>query len=161
MAKGNIILHPEKGVNPFLTICKRCGQDAPDLILVGNKQYKDICRNCGAVYYGGRDRPHTGKCNFCDDPYPVFDREPIKDGEKIPIGLCRECQEEEERFAKIVSEGGIYFRCKDCKSTGVIRKNEYTDAVRQMMGKEYTVEPYLPCGVELDARDCLRCSGDA
>ena len=40
-------LDKEKGVNPVLTFCPRCGGDAPELILMGNKGYYQDCPNCG------------------------------------------------------------------------------------------------------------------
>ena len=41
---SRIILHPEKGINPRLTVCTVCGEDAEELILVGipDKVYEQL-----------------------------------------------------------------------------------------------------------------------
>jgi hypothetical protein len=34
---------------------------------------------------------------------------------------CAKCKEELELWAKLVSEGGVYFKCSQCTATGVIK----------------------------------------
>jgi len=154
----SILLDPEKGVNPFLTYCTRCGGDGPDLILVGRKQYKDVCDNCGGVYLGGRDRkvgdrPYQGgQCQFCKE-YTSFTRSKIEEGEKLPGGLCKNCEDEIEEHKKVVAAGGIYFKCSECNAQGVIKANEFTAIVRAQHG----LENGEPCGIEFNHTDTPKC----
>jgi hypothetical protein len=58
---------------------------------------------------------------------------------------CKKCEEEIETHHKLVEEGGVYWRCSDCASEGVIRPEaELAKAVREKHG----IDPPEPCGVE-------------
>lgn len=151
----SLYLHETKGLNPKLTTCPRCGGDGPDLILLGARDYKDICQLCGAVYIGGADpkMKHRGcvfkrldaqskevKCGGTS-----FSREPIEEHEKLPGGLCYACEEEIKQHREIVAAGGIHWRCVDCKSEGVIKaESECAKEVRAHM----KIEPPDPVGLE-------------
>ena len=57
-------LHKEKGLNPRLTFCPRCGGDGPDLMLVGAEDGKYECGRCHLVSYGRQPRGHCPKCKL-------------------------------------------------------------------------------------------------
>jgi len=39
---GSIRLHPEKGVNPRLGCCMRCGKDVNGLVLIGTREMVNL-----------------------------------------------------------------------------------------------------------------------
>jgi len=165
-----IYLDKEKGVNPRLTSCRRCGE-AVGVALMGNKGYKEICQACGMVYYGGRDvgvRSCVAKrLNEHDKEVAcggtLFNREPLEDMESIPCELCDTCAKEIEEHRKVVEEGGIYWQCSDCRASGVIKSNSpICAAVRKQTG----IEPPGPVGVEFQKEpvgglSCPACGPDA
>jgi hypothetical protein len=148
---SSITLHPEKGVNPFLTFCPRCGGEGRDLILVGRRDYVDECQGCGMKHFGGADKK---TCQGCGRHQ--FNRRKIADGEKLPGGLCLECETEVAEHKAVVAAGGVYFQCADCGVQGVIKANEFTADVR----KHHGLTDGEPCGVEFTADDCPKCGHD-
>jgi len=151
----SIRLHKEKGVNPKLTVCRRCGGKADELMLIGAMDYKDICRECGTVHYGGAFNLRTGRkrCQNCDSV--GFDREPIGEYEKIPASEpCSKCKEELAQHKVEVDKGGIYFKCKDCNRSGVV-KADHPLAVD--VRKHTKIEAPNPVGIEFDKGNCPVC----
>lgn len=149
---SSITLHKEKGVNPHLTFCQRCGGEAPSIVLIGNKDYIDICNSCGMRHYGGADKR---TCQGCGTKYS-FKREKMKEGERLPGGLCDACEKEVAEHKAIVASGGAYFKCADCGVEGVIKANDFTASVREANGLDDT-EPF---GVEFNKDDCPKCADE-
>ena len=148
----SIILHKTKGLNPRLTFCRRCGKDAEEIVLLGARDSKRVCTACGTVNYGMSAKEACGKCKHL-----LFDsvREPIGEFEKLPAhDFCDKCRKELKEWKEIVSEGGIYWKCKN-GHTGVIRKSPFSDMIREKM----KIVPPEPVGVELPERDCPGCKG--
>ena len=170
---GSIQLHKTKGVNPFLTTCPRCGGTGPEIILVGSRDYKDICEVCGQVYIGGADpktkregclRERLGandekvRCNSVH-----FRRESLEENEKLPGGLCHDCEAELKVHEEVVAAGGIYWKCADCKRAGVIK---HTSPLAGLVRKDAGIEPPDPVGVEfakepINGLSCPACGPDA
>lgn len=149
-----IYLHPKLGVNPKLTFCRRCGAEVNELVLIGSKTGKYKCGNCGLLMFGGR--PGVGeRCPNCKGRREDFSRVgEIGEWERLPASeLCGKCAKEVEHFRQEVEAGGVYWRCHDCKSQGVIKKSPFADRVRVLAGI-----PTGPCGVELSKeRLCPKC----
>ena len=102
--------HNTKGVNPKLTYCPRCGDDAEELMLLG----------------------------ALDGKYE-----------------CNTCNEEIAQHKAVVDAGGIYWKCEDCNNNGVIKKNDYSDAVREHM----KIKAPDPCGIAFQKNEgCPICS---
>lgn len=136
-----IRLHSKLGVNPHLTYCPRCGGETNEIALLGTTNKVYIC-NLGHRSIG---YPKNGKCPECN-AIVSFERE-IEERERIPGGLCDNCQEQ----IKEVKKGGIFFRCK-CGTEGVIKAGHpLAEAVR----KQLKVKAPKPCGVELET--CPNC----
>jgi hypothetical protein len=150
-----ITLHPTLGLNPRLTYCTRCGRDGPDLMLLGNRNWKRKCASCGCINYGASAKDDCGSCGV---KLWNSERIELEEREKLPGSLCNDCQKEVDQHAAIVAEGGIYWKCRDCKKGGVIwGSSELAKRVREKMG----VEPPKPCGVEFTkAEGCPACGGE-
>lgn len=124
----SIRLHPEKGVNPFLTYCRRCKGDAAELILIGDNDGIYQC-NAGASVGGphtmyGRPTPRLddGDCEECGHRARWTRIGTIQDGQRLPATQpCDTCLKNIEEHKKIVEAGGVYFECEDCKASGVIK----------------------------------------
>lgn len=154
---GSITLHPKKGVNPHLTYCPRCGGEGRELVLLGNHDCKTLCEHCGTMNFGTRK---GGTCGKCGKKMYNSKTEEIGDHEKLPGSLCEKCEKEIEQHDQIVAEGGVYFRCRDCKKNGVIRKSDFADAVRRAHGLTEPKEDgaFPPCGVEFSQSEgCPAC----
>lgn len=167
-----MILHKTKGLNPAMTYCRRCGGLGPELILLGSidKVYK--CVSCGASHIG---RPEGNTCmnhrQEGDTSVPCrghvsYDRD-IKDGERLPGGFCQACQDElAEHESVVVGGGGVYWECQACDAAGVIKPNDFTEAVREAHAKGIcgANKPdehgkWMKVGVSFTKEECPACGG--
>ncbi len=133
---NSIKLHPEKGLNPIMTFCERC-HESDSIIIAGRAitaAYKGTCPDCETVVYctsnvlDNTPREQEAKCPC--GRYLTCTR--ISDHEPIPYGLCQKCQDELAVFEAEVAAGGVYFKCKGCKISGVIKADsELAIRVRQ------------------------------
>lgn len=136
--KGDIPLHPTRVLDPHLTICTRCGGDG-DALTVGYIMKKVVD---GVTHYAPVNQlvTHDAEHGLTKGGWVDLD-----EGERVPMGLCHKCEEEVALHKKIVAEGGIYFRCKECRQVGVIKSSSALSAdVRTQLG----IEAPKPCGVE-------------
>lgn len=141
MAKNSrITLHKELGINPRMTVCTRCGEDGEALVLLGNTNWIYNCCSCGTNFIG-----YSKECPKCKHFNTLSKGRELKDYEKLP-GLCKKCRLAQEECDKAVAEGGIYWKCADCGSTGALKQSDFTDHVRTVNGKGTKVEG--PCGIE-------------
>jgi hypothetical protein len=141
----DLLLHPKKGLNPRLTTCARCGGEGRDLLLLGKADYKDICDECSAVHYGGANKDSSSgrrACFHCGSS--SFTRKPLEELEKVPHGLCQACEQEVALHKKLVEEGGIYWKCKDCGASGVIKDSPLSKHVREQLN----IKAPEACGLE-------------
>ena len=161
--EGSIALHPEKGVNPRLTICRRCGKDV-GIAMFGRINHKYTCSSCGCIHYGPPDRVRLPvidrrACQKCGEGFGThWKKEVIDEHEKIPIEVCDDCIEKQKASDDAVKAGGIYWRCEDCGSEGaIIAEHDLSKHVR----KEMDIEPPKPCGVALNRKyGCPICAVD-
>lgn len=151
-AEDSIMLDPERGLNPGLTCCPRCGGEGNEIALVGlAKLWK--CGRCGAVHVEQGKRPPR-KCQKCG--HGLFSFVEDFDGWKHKVAgsePCGRCKKELAKFIEIVKAGGVFWRCKDCGAEGVIRAGEFAELVR----KKTEIEAPELCGVEFDKNDCPSC----
>ena len=140
----SIQLHPTLGVNPHLTFCPRCGGKARELMLIGNRTQKLRCNACGSLIFGHRSSEPCPRCKVRGD----FTHEGrIEENELLPGDLCEQCEKEVALHKSIVAEGGIYWKCKGCAQSGVIKgTSPICAAVREKMN----IPPPGPCGTEFD-----------
>jgi len=147
---SRITLHPAKGLNPKMTICASCGKDV-GLVLLGNKNKKAICRDCGLVHYGESNfgRKPLRKCKSCKSTNLEF---ALIEEERLPIEMCDECAEQQKIFNEEIARGGVYFMCEGCKAQGVIKAD--TDFAKNFR-EEYDLPAPFPAGVKFI--DCPQC----
>ena len=151
---GSIPLSQKHGVNPSVCVCTNCGEDTGALVLPGRtNKYK--C-GCGRIAYGVK-ASDFGTCN-CGRSSETWDRIET-DAEmphKIGMGICDKCEAMFEEHHAIVERGGIYWKCSDCGSTGVVREtSELSIHVRKQMNMPAPGQ----CGVEFSKKDCPACAG--
>ena len=135
----SIPISKEGGLEPHLINCARCGQSAG--LTVG-------------VLYEGTDlegRKHYynhGQRGAAERSAGVsFDEvRHVEEGERITAGLCTDCETELESHHKIISDGGVAFRCVECQQEGVIKPSAFASHVREAAG----IKAPAPCGVEFN-----------
>jgi hypothetical protein len=104
----SIRLHPELGVNPrlFTEHCPLCGKADEQVLLLGQRNFKDTCAECGMVHIGGSDRDKYGvrACKRCGGG--VSTREILRDSERFDgKAVCDECRAHMLQGIIIVSLG--------------------------------------------------------
>lgn len=172
---GSIRLHKDKGVNPKMTFCRRCGKDANELILVGADEGKYKCDSCVTTIFGyGK-----GICPKCG--HKGLNRVgKIGEHERLPATqFCDECKDETAEHQKVVEAGGVHFRCKDCGAEGVVKAGtSFAVQVRQThqdqdpnLQEGWYTKPihtkgndlvYIACGVEMSkGTGCPQCQEKA
>lgn len=127
-----MIVHKDKGLNPRMGMCPRCGEDNGEIIMLGTHDKKGTCNQCGATVYGLGIG--SNKCPKCGSKKGYRDVSIIGEYEKIPASICPKCNDELKTFADIVESGGVYWRCSKCNANGAIRPNEFTKQVREDAG---------------------------
>ncbi len=148
--KGDIPLHPTRGLDPHLTTCPLCGGDHEDLV-VGHtlraiiRKYGDPSFETTSYYTKGHRRAFELQIQNQDRSLYVAKSHELEDGEKVVSSEpCRKCSEELKTQLDLVKAGGVFFRCDECKREGVIKASAYTHAVREKAG----ILPPEPVGVQ-------------
>jgi hypothetical protein len=136
-------LSKEHGLNPHLTICRVCGKTGQDIILTGDKHIYE-CRSCYGIFLGLRECPKC-KSRLIDKGQP--------DPSMPFLGLCKEHENIDQELAEEVSKGGIPFKCRSCKTEGVIKHD--TDAGKALRQELDKTHPGQVVGVELP--NCPEC----
>jgi len=121
----SIPLHKDRGIDPHLTFCLRCGGDANELTLgelrkaeLPNGQW--VYANRGETTKLAKDLEEQGVINH-GYRYNLPWKE-VPEHEKVPASEpCDDCQKELKEHKAIVADGGVYVTCKECGMTGVLR----------------------------------------
>jgi hypothetical protein len=152
---SSIKLHPEKGVNPKLTYCGRCGGPGSELVLVGADEWVYTCSSCSTTVFGYG----SGTCPKCQETRTLNRVRKMEDNEKLPGGLCEACEKEVAEHKAVVEAGGVYFMCEDCGVEGVIKG---TAPLAKMAREKLKVEAPKPLGVKFSKKDgCPKCGKGA
>jgi hypothetical protein len=140
----SIQLHPTLGVNPKLCYCPRCGGESNTFMLIGNRTSIKQCADCGTKLIGHRSYEPCGKCGSRGPHATVGE---VGENDKLPGDICEGCKAEISEHKKLVEAGGIYFKCKTCSATGVVKaETRLAKAVREKSG----IAAPAPVGVEFD-----------
>lgn len=152
----NIPLDEEKGLNPIITICPICYEQTEEIALAGNSDIYE-CNNCHEKIISYPGKKIECKCGniktiLSPDNFKLlrkFDTEKDEVYSQQPCDKCKKILEEQEEQIK---NGGIYFRCKNCGSNGVIKAGETTSNIRKQLNrKEFEI-----FGIEYNT--CYNCS---
>jgi len=144
---NNIILSKTNGINVHLCVCPRCGEENNSLALLGNKEYKYECDSCETNYLSST---HEGaRCPNCK-AYNRSSIGMIQENEKVAGDLCDKCKEEMETIDKEIKAGGIFFRCLNCKSEGVL-------SAEADISKEVRKEHPAPDPIGIEVEECPNC----
>jgi rubrerythrin len=124
-------------------------------MLIGTSEGVYKCSLCGMTHFG---YPRRGVCQAKGCHANVTKERTLEDNEKLPATqFCDDCKKEVAEHAEVVKGGGIYWKCKDCNSEGVIRaESELAIKVRKQAG----IEPPDPVGFEWDKTWCPKCKGE-
>ena len=145
----SIRLDPKHGLNPALTYCPRCGGETNELMLLGDARVYQ-CQTCKQKMIG----QHAESCPNGHGKMAYVSHYENEFGKRLPSrSLCDKCEEEVKEHKRIVADGGIYWKCSDCKTEGVIRYNELAHDVRMQL----RVPPPKPCVIEFSKADCPVC----
>lgn len=139
-------LHPKKGLNPHMLLCERCGE-AYGIAVIGNEDKIYQCESCEVFYLAARSK----KCPGCGKRSGRFVKE-LHDYEPIVNGLCKNCEEELKHLTDLVREGGLFFKCENCGSEGVIKPSDTTKELKRNCGYSESE----PLGVTIP--ECPNCS---
>lgn len=148
---GLVRMHPEKGVNARPSICPRCDQPGKQVML-GTKDYMALCKACEIMSLG--HEKGNSKCPACGKENEVELLE-IPEEMAIPF-ICDLCRTDIQTCAKIVKEGGAFWKCEDCGSDGAFTAiHPMTKRARKELGIPTT----QPCNIALDkSSGCPVCS---
>jgi hypothetical protein len=105
------------------------------------------CSKCGILIVSEED---PGTCSKCKEATLVSTGEFT--GSRVSEKLCQTCQNEVDQFDRILGDGGIRWRCKDCNNEGVF---EAPHPYAQMFRDE-GIDPKTS-GLLLDRDDCPFC----
>ena len=145
-------LSKDRGINPRLTVCCRCGGESPELLLIGTADWLHECTVCGVTHIGTA-RERRCKVDGCGGNLTRIRR--LDEHERLPsTEPCDACQAEIAEHRAAVEAGGVYFKCSDCGHQGVIKASSpFAAEVRKAHG----IDPPGACGVEFDKDDCPAC----
>jgi hypothetical protein len=149
MRNDDIPIHPERGLDPHLLVCQRCGESTG--VTVGElrkAQMKKPGDKKPTWLYAPRSQTRKAEAEAEADGYRVGAWIAVQEAERVPDPFpCQSCAAELQMFEAIVAAGGVHFRCATCHFTGVLRgESPYAQAVRRSAG----IEAPEPCGVEFE-----------
>ena len=153
----SITLHKTRGVNPKMTFCPRCGGEANELMLIGNREAKMTCQHCGTVNFGARG---ADRCGGCGKHGGLRKTGEIGEHERLPASqMCDACQKDVDMQKAEVEKGGVYWKCDKCKHSGVIKAHHQLAKDVRASAK---IEPPNPVGIDFTSEadsSCPVCTG--
>jgi hypothetical protein len=147
-----IHIHKSEGKNHHKRLCPRCGVATGEIAQFKAKEPVTTCPHCGTVNYAAGT---SAACGRCSKPMTGGRTRPIRKKEPVPSHVaCPKCAEEIRGEQTIVTNGGLFFRCKECGKTGIVLP-ESGVKIRADIGKGYEKPDehgkYLACGIEFKA----------
>lgn len=139
------------GVNPTMALCERCGKETGELLLLGRcNEY--ACRECGAKTYGRLKK--DAKCSQCGSFTLYMTGQDVEAPMHLKHGVCEECRDRDEEHATMVRQGGVYWRCETCGSTGVVRPGSGLALVTRHHAQ---IAAPKPVGIDFGPDQCPVC----
>ena len=143
----SIPIDPDKGLDPHMMFCVRCGGESNSLTIGALRKAK---LPTGQWVYSQADRRNETARDLIGRGMVKtrYDLDWVKldEHERVPDPTpCDACAKELKQWAELVEQGGIYFRCKTCSATGVVKPGtDLAIAVR----KQAEVDPPDAMGME-------------
>ncbi len=141
-----IPIHPDRGIDPHLTFCPRCGGEGRGLT-IGHLKKAEV--EPGKYVYANRGQTHKTRKELEKQGYHGhLHWEDVDEYEKVPDSdVCKKCEEEQDEWKAEIDRGGIYWQCASCSLRGVIKHNaEICRTVREQM----KIPAPQPCGLEFE-----------
>ena len=139
----SIMLHKEKGINPYMSYCQRCGGEAEELLLIGANDKVYQCTKCSKKYIG-KTFSRTCQDKSCNGYLKYIGH--LEDGIRLPASEpCNACQQELKEHKEEVAKGGVYWQCNKCGSSGVIKA---TSGFSAEIRKVHNIFAPEPCGID-------------
>ena len=146
----SIRLDPKRGLNPCVIRCEHCGE-SHSVGLLGAGGYKAACQACYTINICMPGQRNCG-VDGCHGLLGKKDRMP--EGESIINGLCDKCIEMQRECDRCVREGGVYWKCSKCGSTGALKADsDISMAVRATT----KIEAPNPVGFDFEGKMCPIC----
>jgi hypothetical protein len=112
-----VIINESDGSSKHPTFCRRCGKVVRRVVALSRRSLVVQCPNCQAFVYGAEV---TSKCGCGATLIEVLGRH-VLEGERIPNPeLCTACELLTKQEEDVVAEGGAFYRCSECKRSGVM-----------------------------------------
>lgn len=147
---SGVILDKERGVNAHVAACEMCGKDY-GVLLLGTSDWVATCVHCK-----GKNlcTEHQLWCNRCRGL--LVEKTRLAEMESVISGVCIDCEKEAKEQFDEVGRGGIFWKCDDCHSHGVLKAgSEYAEAVRA----QTRILPPNPVGITFSRKNCPACTG--
>jgi rubrerythrin len=153
----SILISKKHGVNPTITMCRLCGEETGEIMLLGEcNEYK--CSACGSTTFG-RMADNKKKCPQCGSSRIDMIASDVKAPMQLKSGgICEKCKAIDIEHAALVRQGGVYWRCQTCGSAGVIRPG--TKFALMVRHTTQIVAPN-PVGVDFTSEECPVCQNRA
>ena len=146
----SILLHPNLGANPRLTVCPSCNKVGDEILLLGATNNVHTCVTCGRFHVGGKPK----QCSCGDTGF--YTRE-LRDSERLPA-LCKTCREAgQQKMVEVckANPGSIIFVCKHCGSEGVIKAD--AAFAKKVRGSPRFKDHPLDQPIAVELEDCPTC----
>lgn len=147
----SIPIHKDRGIDPHLTYCQRCGGEADELTL-GVLMKAELPN--GQWVYANRGKTEKLRRELEQKKIIPFQtylqwQEITDTRERVPASEpCKKCRDELDMMEEIVKRGGCYFKCAECGQEGVLRE---TSTIAKQVRKLAGIEPPEPVGFEFEA----------
>lgn len=135
-----------------MVVCYNCGKETGEIVLLGNSDCLFECQACGSTVIG---KPRAVKCKKCGQRHTLKKIRRLSETERIPTGLCDSCKNIFDEMRKVVEEGGIYWKCKNCGSHGTL---EAETGLAKLIREKTNIKAPDPVGIDIDSDNCPVCS---
>jgi hypothetical protein len=129
----------QEGFGVSMAVCERCKRPTGDILLLGPTNHF-VCNACGAHGLGKRG----SICSRCGSTSLSIVERNAAPPEYVSDGLCEECKAALAHHDALVRQGGVYWKCSHCGSSGVVRPGTLPALVtRHRLG----IAAPEPCGM--------------
>lgn len=114
--KGSLHLQEQKAFGVSMVVCERCKKPTGEILLLGPADHF-VCNDCG-THGLGKGRSVCSRCGSTS--LSIVERNVVPP-KYIANGFCKECKAELAHHDALVRQGGVYWKCQKCGSTGVVQ----------------------------------------